>query len=42
MPTSRAETHLGKIAARSKSNAKTFRVVLLGMFALAVQYDVCR
>ena len=40
LPTSRAETHLGKIAARSASNAKTFRVVLLGMFALAVRYDV--
>ncbi|MFD6216630.1 site-specific integrase, partial [Nocardia salmonicida] len=40
LPTSRAETHLGKIAARSESNAKTFRVVLLGMFALAVRYDV--
>ncbi|WP_216911313.1 tyrosine-type recombinase/integrase [Nocardia noduli] len=40
LPTSRAETHLGKIAARSESNAKTFRVVLIGMFALAVRYDV--
>ncbi|MGW5923845.1 site-specific integrase [Nocardia fluminea] len=40
LPTSRAEMHLGKVAARSESNAKTFRVVLLGMFALAVRYDV--
>ncbi|MBF6325077.1 tyrosine-type recombinase/integrase [Nocardia cyriacigeorgica] len=40
LPTSRAERHLANIAARSKSNAKTFRVVLLGMFALAVRYDV--
>ncbi|MFD6401557.1 tyrosine-type recombinase/integrase [Nocardia sp. NPDC060249] len=40
LPTSRAERHLSKLAARSESNAKTFRVVLIGMFALAVRYDV--
>lgn len=40
LPTSRAERHLSKLAARSESNAKTFRVVLVGMFALAVRYDV--
>ncbi|MGN2640675.1 site-specific integrase [Nocardia takedensis] len=40
LSTSRAETHLGKIAARSESNAKTFRVVLLGMMGLAVRCDV--
>lgn len=40
LPTSRAERHLAEVAARSASNAKTLRVVLVGMFAMAVRYDV--
>ncbi|MGY4103904.1 site-specific integrase [Nocardia sp. R16R-3T] len=40
LPTSRAEQHLAKVADQSRSNAKMLRVVLVGMFALTVRYDV--
>ncbi|RDI64040.1 site-specific recombinase XerD [Nocardia pseudobrasiliensis] len=40
LPTSRAERHLSVVADQSAASAKTLRVVLLGMFALAVRYDV--
>lgn len=37
LPTSRAERHIGSLPV---SRARTLRVVLLGMFSLAVRYDV--
>ncbi|MFF0607737.1 tyrosine-type recombinase/integrase [Nocardia tengchongensis] len=40
LPTSRAERHLTAMTAQSAANSKTMRVILLGMFALAVRHDV--
>ncbi len=40
LPTSRAERHLSAVTDRSASGAKTLRIVLVGMFGLAVRYDV--
>ncbi|WP_278262735.1 tyrosine-type recombinase/integrase [Nocardia sp. AG03] len=39
-PTSRAEAHLKQITDRSASAGKQLRTILVGMFALAVRYDV--
>ncbi|MBF6233961.1 site-specific integrase [Nocardia farcinica] len=39
-PTSRAEQHLQRVAAKAPSAARQLRIVLLGMFKLAVRYDV--
>jgi len=39
-PTSRAEQHIQRVAAKAPSSARQLRIVLLGMFKLAVRYDV--
>ncbi|MBF6459846.1 tyrosine-type recombinase/integrase [Nocardia puris] len=39
-PTSRAEQHLGKVAAKAPASARLLRIMLLGMLAIAVRHDV--
>ncbi|WP_306306829.1 hypothetical protein [Nocardia brevicatena] len=41
-PTSRGEAHLKIVSARSATSGKQLRTILVGMFALAVRYDVIK
>ncbi|WP_063129355.1 site-specific integrase [Nocardia fusca] len=41
-PTSRGEAHLKIISARSAASGKQLRTILVGMFGLAVRYDVIK
>lgn len=39
-PTSRAEQHIQRVAVKAPSSARQLRIVLLGMFKVAVRYDI--